>query len=218
MTQGNGSSKFELAWLDPYTLKPHPRNPRRHPQAQRHALHESLASLGWVQPLIFNERTGRVLDGHLRLQEAIEAGHTEVPVIVLDLDVEHELAVLTSLDAISAAADVDSVAYSSLLSTLADSHASLAARLQDLRTAEEDSTQAALANEKPDIEGIMLVPGESYHYIALLFRTDLDFLNALAHFEITAPALDPLHESKAVGPVRVVDGATYLARRLQPSE
>ena len=77
---------LKLEWMDPYELAENPLNPRYHPQAQRRSLHAALQSLGWLQPLLYNQRTGRLIDGHLRRQEAIESGITEVPVLVVDLD------------------------------------------------------------------------------------------------------------------------------------
>ncbi|MFN3691225.1 MAG: ParB N-terminal domain-containing protein, partial [Fimbriimonadales bacterium] len=45
-------------------LTANPRNPRRHPSRQLEALRASLRSLGFVAPVIVNERTGYLIDGH----------------------------------------------------------------------------------------------------------------------------------------------------------
>ncbi|MFQ3650344.1 MAG: hypothetical protein SNJ75_08435, partial [Gemmataceae bacterium] len=50
-------------------LIPHPLNPRRHPEAQRHALQAIYAEVGFARSLLAYERPdGRLqlLDGHLR--------------------------------------------------------------------------------------------------------------------------------------------------------
>lgn len=47
-------------------LVPHPQNWRKHPQEQGAVLTQTLDGVGWVQRVIVNRRTGRMLDGHLR--------------------------------------------------------------------------------------------------------------------------------------------------------
>ena len=50
----------------------------------------SLETFGYVVPIIWNERTGRVVGGHQRLTILEEAGEKEVEVSVVDLDEEQE--------------------------------------------------------------------------------------------------------------------------------
>lgn len=53
-------------------------------------LEGSVAEFGYVVPIIWNERTGRVVGGHQRLTVLQNAGETEVDVSVVDLDEEAE--------------------------------------------------------------------------------------------------------------------------------
>ena len=53
-----------------------------------------------------SQRTGKVVDGHARVEEAITAG-VSVPVLYVDLDEEEERFVLATLDPISALATYD---------------------------------------------------------------------------------------------------------------
>ena len=105
------TNDLALRWMDPYELMENPLNPREHPQLQRRSLHTALQSLGWLQPLLFNSRTGRLIDGHLRRQEAIESGITSVPVLVVDLDESQERAALASIDQITAQAQLDDAQF-----------------------------------------------------------------------------------------------------------
>lgn len=74
-------------------LQPAPYNPRRPPTAKaREKLRNGLLTFGLVEPLVWNERTGHVVGGHLRLSLLQELGYTEVPVSVVNLDDEHERA------------------------------------------------------------------------------------------------------------------------------
>lgn len=50
------------------------------------ALKESLLHFGLVEPIVWNERTNRVVGGHQRLTVEEHLGHDEVDVSVVDLD------------------------------------------------------------------------------------------------------------------------------------
>ncbi len=63
---------------DPQTLVAHPENWRAHPRNQRRAMAGVLDRVGWVQDVIVNRRTGRILDGHLRVALALERGEATV--------------------------------------------------------------------------------------------------------------------------------------------
>ena len=75
-----------------------PRNWRIHPLNQQNALKGVLEEVGWVQQVIVNQRTGNLIDGHLRCQLAAREGNTTIPVTYVDLSEEEEMVVLASLD------------------------------------------------------------------------------------------------------------------------
>jgi hypothetical protein len=87
------------------SLTPAPYNPRKvlSPKSPAYRkLKASLEAFGLVEPLVWNERTGRVVGGHARLRILKELGYEEVPVSVVDLTDEREMAlnvVLNNLDA-----------------------------------------------------------------------------------------------------------------------
>ena len=210
-----------LQWLDPYSLKENPLNPRKHPQAQRRALFQSLKALKWVKPLLLNRRTGNLIDGHMRRQAAIEMGVTLVPVIIVDLDPEQEKMALASLDTITTMAKIDDAEYEELMKSVHESDEELYQALQG-RMEDDEETELDIANivhEDDDEETpLHLVPGEQYNYVMLLFRNDLDWLAAIEHFDINKPAKDLLHNSKVVGRTRVIEGSKYLADILRQLE
>lgn len=78
-------------------LKPSEYNPRRWSTDQLSALKESIVRFGCVDPVIANGAPGRkgiLIGGHMRLVAIKELGHTEVPVIFLnipDLKKEREI-------------------------------------------------------------------------------------------------------------------------------
>lgn len=50
------------------------------------ALDESIDNFGYVEPIVWNERTGNIVGGHQRLTVEAALGHEEVDVSVVDLD------------------------------------------------------------------------------------------------------------------------------------
>jgi DNA modification methylase len=78
--------KGDVVWLDPKTLSPDPGNPRDITDDNRARLREVLDRFGFVENLVFNQRSGELISGHQRRALALELGVTKVPVMVVDLD------------------------------------------------------------------------------------------------------------------------------------
>jgi ParB-like chromosome segregation protein Spo0J len=66
-----------------------------------------LEEVGWVQQVIVNQRTGNLVDGHLRCQLAAREGNKTIPVLYVDIDEAGEELVLATLDPIAAMAATD---------------------------------------------------------------------------------------------------------------
>lgn len=98
-------------------LLANPFNWRVHPKAQQQALESVLDSVGWVQEIVVNQRTGHVVDGHLRVALAISRKET-VPVKYVDLSEEEESLILAALDPLSAMAVTDADMLSAILDDL----------------------------------------------------------------------------------------------------
>ena len=113
----NGSPRISIV---EYGTKPadqfqaNPRNPRRHPQRQRDAVHDSLERVGWIAPVIENRRTGNLLDGHERVWQAL-ATNSEVPYVLVDVAEADEAFVLATFDPIGALAEIDAAAFADVL-------------------------------------------------------------------------------------------------------
>lgn len=111
-----------------------PWNWRVHSERQRFALGEVLDHVGWVQRVVVNRRTGRIVDGHLRVALARERygeGAT-VPVIEVDLSEEEELAVLATLDPVAGLAGVDELALAKLAREASESWPEVDQLLEEL--------------------------------------------------------------------------------------
>lgn len=84
---------MEIRTLKAAQLKPANYNPRRDLQpedAEYQKLRRSIEEFGYVEPIIWNERTGRVVGGHQRLKVLLEKGAEEIETVVVDLDEKNE--------------------------------------------------------------------------------------------------------------------------------
>lgn len=116
----------------PDQLLAHPLNFRTHPKHQQDALAGVLGEVGIVQNVIVNERTGHVVDGHLRIALAMRQNQPTVPVTYVDLDPAEESLILATLDPISALATADADKLRELLDQVSTSDAAVMQMLSDL--------------------------------------------------------------------------------------
>jgi len=73
-------------------------------------LKRSIQEFGYVEPVIWNKNTGRVVGGHQRLKVLIDMGITEVECVVVELTEEKEKALNVALNKISGDWDTDKLA------------------------------------------------------------------------------------------------------------
>lgn len=85
-------------------LNPAPYNPRKDLQPgdeEYEKLARSIDRFDYIDPIIWNERTGNVVGGHQRLKVLIARGATELDVSVVDLSLDEEKALNVALNKIS---------------------------------------------------------------------------------------------------------------------
>jgi DNA modification methylase len=123
----------------PDQLLANPSNWRVHPKAQQEALAGVLDQIGWVGQVLVNQRTGHVVDGHLRVALAISRGEPSVPVLYVDLSPDEEQLVLASLDPLAAMATTDEAKLRELLAEVSVDSEALRAMLAALAPAEPKS-------------------------------------------------------------------------------
>lgn len=70
----------------------------------------SLDEFGYVEPVIWNKRTGNVVGGHQRLKVLQQEGILEIDCVVIDMDTEKEKALNIALNKISGDWDTDKLA------------------------------------------------------------------------------------------------------------
>lgn len=129
-------------------LKPHPLNPRLHPPAQRAALTRIMQTVGWIDQVIVNKRTGLMLNGHLR-REIAAASDESVPVTYVDLSSDEETMMLATYDPVGDMAIVDDKQLAELLAQVDIGDNELGALLDSLL---KESADAAPREDGPPRE------------------------------------------------------------------
>jgi DNA modification methylase len=150
-------------------LLANPKNWRIHPGEQQEALAKVLDKVGWVQEVILNQRTGFVLDGHLRAAMAITRGE-QVPVAYVDLDPTEEDLILATFDQITGMAVPDAEKLSELMAGVETEFPDLAEMLASLDAESEPEAEQVPAagltgdDETPEPpEAPVTVPGDLWH-------------------------------------------------------
>jgi DNA modification methylase len=119
-----------LEWRDPEELKDNPRNWRRHPGAQILALKSVKAEVGWAGAVLFNERTGHLVDGHARKKIARKG--EKIPVLIGSWTEEEEAKILATFDSIGMMAEADRDALERLLASVRFESPALGPLLENL--------------------------------------------------------------------------------------
>lgn len=107
--------------VPPGELAAHPSNWRSHPEAQRKGLRQVVETVGLVQDVIVSKRTGRILDGHLRVEEAIAAEQPTIPIVEVDVTEDEERVILASFDVRGSMAEINTKALKGLLGEVGES-------------------------------------------------------------------------------------------------
>lgn len=126
------TGKLRLEYRTPAELAENPANWRRHPDTQLAALTNVIAEVGWAGACLFNETTGRLIDGHARRKIALDQGAASVPVLVGAWTEEQERKILATLDPLAVMAEADAAALDALLSGMTTDSESLRSMLDGL--------------------------------------------------------------------------------------
>lgn len=87
-----------------------PRKDLKSGDAEYEKLKRSIEQFGYVEPVIWNKTTGRVVGGHQRLKVLIDMGMTDVDCVVIEVPEEKEKALNIALNKISGEWDNDKLA------------------------------------------------------------------------------------------------------------
>ncbi len=169
---------LRLEYVQAKTLSPNRQNWRTHPKRQLDALQQSLGDdqVGWAGAMLYNEQTGRLIDGHGRLE--ITDPEAYVPVLVGSWSDAGERKILATLDPIAVMARADAGRLEQLLADLqldgvsidaGDALGDLLASLPELvpPDEEEDEEDGDADPDATDREG----DGEDYEPSAKILLT-----------------------------------------------
>ncbi len=153
---------------DPRTLVPHPDNWRTHTRAQRRALGAVLDRVGWVATVIVSRQTDRILNGHLRVEQAKANGEERIPVTYVDVDEAEEGFILATFDPLGSMASADADAFRTVAAQLSGEDAAVQELLREVATAQGvalDEPAAGLSepDEVPPLAVPVSVPGDIWH-------------------------------------------------------
>jgi len=74
--------------------------------AEYEKLRRSIEEFGYVEPIIWNKRTGNIVGGHQRYKALVALGYKEIDCVVLDIDEQREKALNIALNKISGEFDI----------------------------------------------------------------------------------------------------------------
>jgi len=210
--------RLRLEWIEAGTLAENPRNWRRHSEEQLQSIRELLEDpeVGWAGVCLFNERTGRLIDGHAR--KSVVDPKTPIPVLVGSWSEEAERKILATLDPVSAMARGDAAAYQALVESVnADGlwvRDLIQGTMRDLdRQATDDGDGAdsgAADAPSPMLAAMECQPFEHHDFVMLIFRNDQDFQAACEKLAIKRIAITYPGGKQKIGLGRVIDGARAI--------
>lgn len=157
-------------------LKFAPYNPRKASRRILEQLKQSIKEFGYVDPIVYNKRTGHVVGGNQRLKVLKELGYEEVDVVEIDIPEDKEKLLNIALNKIQA--DWDIPLLKSLLRSLEDVNLTIAGfsetelnRLlpkHTIYTTKIPRIQYKPTGQKPDISELY----DATKYYALLKEID----------------------------------------------
>lgn len=174
-------------------------------------LKKSIKEFGYVDPVIFNERTGRIVGGHQRLKVLGDLGYETIHTVMIDIDEKREKALNIALNKISGKWDegrlkdllieIDTGDFDIELTGFDDKE------VEKLMNKFADPEEAA--TEYEFTEELL----EEHNYVVLYFDNKMDWQTACDKLGIkSVHALDSREDYERKGIGRVIRGADVLER------
>ncbi len=188
---------------DPKSLTANPHNFRRHPKGQRLALNAMIADVGMVQPVIVNANTGRIIDGHLRVDLAIEQGQSSMPVIWVDVSADEEMKILATLDPIGNMATTDAGILDALIGQLTPPDKIIADVWETLLASNTALVEETIKQQRHAVEGRFDHSAQE-RYLNSSYRTLLLMFDLVVFEEVQKKLVDLAKASGAASNQDVV--------------
>ena len=88
---------MEVTKIDINSIRPYPKNAKKHEKRQIDLVANSIKRFGWAQPIAIDQN-GEIIIGHCRLLAAKQLGLTEVPIVRLENLTPEEVSALRLAD------------------------------------------------------------------------------------------------------------------------
>ncbi|MCL4256372.1 MAG: hypothetical protein KJ043_21620 [Anaerolineae bacterium] len=147
----------------PHQLLANPFNWRIHPTYQQEALADVLDEVGWVRRIIVNKTTRHIVDGHLRVMEAMKNDEQRVPVAYVELTETEEAAVLATFDPIKELAQKNDQRAQALADRVQARSNALKLMVESLRppqTVSKNEAKATISKERQAQANAVFALGE----------------------------------------------------------
>lgn len=189
-------------------LKPHPKNPRVHPDSAIDKLVKSMKQYGFTNPVLIS-KDNVILAGHARTKAARKAGKDKVPVIRLDLEGAAADAYLIADNRLQQDTKWEKNVLKVLMEELEIQDYDL-----DLTGFDQDEIDKLLekdeaAEEAPEMEFTPELM-EEHNYIVLYFDNELDWQVAKEKYGIKTMKAKWSPKADRTGIGRVVRGSDFL--------
>jgi hypothetical protein len=147
---------------DPEKILANPKNWRTHSPDQESAVEGLLEEIGWVNSVIVNRTTGRLIDGHLRVEIAKKRQEKTIPVVYVKLTEKEEELVLALLDPVGDLAGMDPKKLQALIDEMADPQSLALQKL--IAKLEEELGVGSDAREMETLldQAVQLEPGREF--------------------------------------------------------
>lgn len=91
-------NRWKICTMKLADLKVSPENPRTITNRNFAGLLSSVKRFGQVEPIVFNEKTNRIVGGHQRFRTLVESGKVDAMVLVVNMSEEEESAANLTLN------------------------------------------------------------------------------------------------------------------------
>jgi len=139
-------NKIPIGQLNP--AKYNPRKDLQPGDPEYEKLKRSMQEFGYVEPIVWNKRTGNIVGGHQRYKVLLDMGMSEVDCVVVDLDEIKEKALNLALNKIQG--DWDYLKLKDLLQELDTGEFDLELTGFDIGEIEDLMTQFHVPEEEPE--------------------------------------------------------------------
>lgn len=150
--------------VPPDTLLAHPDNVKVHGPEQMDAMQSLLDQIGWAADILVSQRSGRVIDGHMRVLLALKKGEPTVPVTYVDLTPDEEYEALVYLYRTTQMARIDPVNLEAVLTSVSSDDPLITAMLHGFAAENgvvlEGMTRATLPPPPGDHEPVHITIGD----------------------------------------------------------